>query len=416
MNQEKQQDRKRVVILGAGYGGVITAQGLSKLANKLHIDITLVNKHNYHQMVTKLHEPAGGHLDGDEVRIPLSKLIDDNVKLVKGVVSRINPEEQKVLLEDQELAYDYLVIGLGSDPEYFGIPGLKENSYPLRSLNAARLIKVQIESCLAKYKTDECKDGLLNFVIGGAGFTGVELAGELGEWLPKVAPKYDVPLDKIRLICAEAAPTVMPGFDEELSKKTAEILQNKGVELKLGVPIKEVTADYVQIGEEQIPSKMVIWTGGVRGNTVLEDSGFSTQRGRANINEKLQSINYDNVFIIGDSSIFLDENGRGLPPTAQIAMQQGEHLVKNLEKYLTGKEMDAFTFVNRGVVASIGPSDAVGMVFGKYRIEGKIAVWMKKVVHYRYLYIFGGLPLVVRGLMGNLPKVNLKENYTTQNG
>ena len=413
----QQANRKRIVILGAGYGGVLAAQGLSKLAKKLNVEITLINKHHYHQMVTRLHEPAGSNLDGDDVRIPLKRLINDNVKIVKGWVEQINPVEQQVTLKDcedeQVIEYDYLVVGLGSDPEYFGIKGLKEHSFTLHSLNAARLIKAKIEICLARYKTSPPDDGLLNFVVGGAGFTGIELAGELAEWLPKVAPKYDVPLEEVRLICVEAAPLVLPGFDEQLSAKAADILRDKGVELRLGMPVKEVTSEHVIIGDEQIPTKMVIWTGGVRGNSVLEKSGFSTQRGRANINEFLQSTNYENVFIIGDSSIFFEENGKPLPPTAQLAMQQGKHLVKNLERYLTNQAMQPFKFINRGVIASVGPKAAVGLVFGKYRIEGRIAVFMKKLVHYRYLFIMGGVSLAVQGFLGLLPSVNDKKCHKT---
>lgn len=406
--------KKKLLILGGGYGGVLVAQGMSKLVNKLDIEVTLINKHSYHQMITRLHEPAGSELDSEDVRIPLDHLIKSNVKLVKGWVDRIDAENKCVVYKDSPQAaeeniqnYDYLVIGLGSDPEYFGIPGLQENSFTLHSLNAARLIKAKIEICLARHKTAPDDESYLNFVVGGAGFTGVELAGELAEWLPQVAPKYDVPLEKIRLICAEAAPVVMPGFDELLSAKVADILRAKGVELILGTPVKEVTEDYVLIGEEKIPTKTMIWTGGVRGNSVLERSCFKCQRGRANINEYLQSINSDDVFIIGDSSIFFEENGRPLPPTAQLAMQQGKHLVTNLKNYIQGQEMRPFKFINRGVVASVGPKAAVGLVYGKYRIDGMVAVYMKKIVHYRYLFYMGGPSLMFKGFFGLLPETRV---------
>ncbi len=402
-----QQHRKKIVILGAGYGGVMAAKGLCKIASSLNADITLVNRHMYHQMITKLHEPAGGQLDGNEVRIPLHQVIN-NVNIVKDDVKSIDTEGNQVILATQTLRYDILIVALGADPEYFGIPGLKENSHTLRSLNTARLIKVQIENCLAKYKIHPRDEGLLNFVIGGAGFTGVEMAGELAEWLPQVAPQYDVPLHEIKLYCVEAAGTVLPGSDEQVSRKAGEILSNKGVELKLGVPIKEATADYVMVGEEKIPTKLIIWTGGVRGNAVLAASDFDThpRSGRANINQFLQSVNHENVFIIGDSSVFIEKDGRPLAPTAQIAMQQGDHVVTNLAKYLRGEAMVPFVYVDRGVVASIGQKDAVGRVFGKYHVEGTVAVYMKKLIHYRYLFKIGGIPLVFRQFFGLLPQAN----------
>lgn len=395
-------NRKKVVILGAGYGGVLAAQGLSKLAARYGLDVMIVNRHDYHQIITQLHEPAAGTKDGDDIRIPLSRLLKGDVTVVKGVVKAIEPETKQVLLdEDRVVEYDYLITALGSDPEYYNIPGLKEHSYPLRSLNAARLIKVQIENCLARYKVNPKDEGLLNFVIGGAGFTGVEIAGELSEWLPHIAPKYDVPLNKIALICVEAYTQVLPGLGEFLSDTTAQVLRDKGVELRLGTPITEVKEDYIKIGEQKLLTKTVIWTGGVRGNSLLEEAGFSCNQGRAYINNKLQSIDYEDVFILGDCSYLVDETtGKGFAPTAQLAIQQGQHLVKSLAHLLNGHELIPFKFDNKGVVASVGRKDAVGFVFGKYRLQGKIAVFMKKLINIRYLFILAGLPLVMEKLWG----------------
>lgn len=396
----REDKRKKVVILGAGYAGVLAAQGLSKLAKKYDLDVTIVNKHDYHQIITQLHESAAGSKEGDAIRVPLSRLIKGGVTIVKDEIRAIKPESGQVLLnEDRVVAYDYLIAALGSDPEYYDIPGLKEHSYPLRSLNAARMIKVHIENCLARYKVNPKDEGLLNFIIGGAGFTGVEIAGELAEWLPHVSLKYDVPLSKTSLICVEASPQVLPGLDEFLSDKTAQVLQKKGVQLRLGIPIKEVAEDYILIGDEKLMTKTVIWTGGVRGNDLLEKAGFSCNRGRAYINEKLQSTDYDNVFILGDCSYLVDEaTGRAFPPTAQLAIQQGQHLVKSLEFLFGGQQLIPFKFDNKGVVASVGQKDAVGFVFGKYRLQGKAAVFMKKLINLRYLFIVGGLSLVLEKL------------------
>ena len=405
---DNNRNRTRIVILGAGYGGIVAAQGLSKKIDQLNVDITLVNRHSYHQMLTKLHEPAGGQTEGNEIRIPIHRLVK-GIRIIKDSVESIEPEVNKVILQKQEIEYDYLVIALGSDPEYFDIPGLEKYGYPLRSLNAARLIKAQIESCLAQHKVAQLGRGQLTFVVGGAGFTGVELAGELSTWLPTVAPKYDIKREKIKLLCVEAADSVLPGADPYVSSQAEAILRNQGVDVRLGMPIKEVEETQMIIGDETIPYKMLIWTGGVRGNSVLEKSGFSTRRGRANINEYLQSINYKNVFIIGDSSIYIEENGRALPPTAQLAMQQGKHLIKNIASILSGKNMQPFKFIDRGVVASIGPNDAVGIVYRKYRMKGLTAVWMKKIIHYRYLFIIGGVRLVLQDMFGILSKRNAKE-------
>ncbi len=396
-------NKTHIVILGAGYGGVVSAQGLVKLLGKHNIKVTLINKHLYHQIITQLHEPASGHAYADDIRVPLSKLIDKRINLFKGVVSKIEPKSKKVTLEDHTVIdYDHLIVALGSDPEYFNIPGLREYSYPLRSLNAARMIKVHIEGCLARYKVNPQETGLLNFVVGGAGFTGIEIAGELAEWLPKVTEEFDVTMDKVKLICAEASPQVLPGFDPELAKSTEEILLSKGIDLRLTSPIDEVGPDFVKIKGEVIPTKTVIWTGGVRGHRLIDESGFKAERGRAYINKYLQAIDFENVFIIGDSSLAIDDSGKILPPTAQVTIQQSQHLVINLNKLLSGEEMVPFTFNNKGVVATVGRDDAVGFVFNKYRLKGKHAVWMKQLVNNRYLFIIGGLPLVIKKMFGKI--------------
>lgn len=167
----KTNSKQKIIILGAGYGGVVAAQGLAKIAHKTNIEVTIVNKHTYHQMLTKIHEPAGGYRDPDEVRIPLNRLLPNNVKIIKDTVEKILPEQKKIILAEQELSYDYLIVALGSDPEYYGIEGMQEHAFTLRSLNAARLIKARIEVNMARYKTETGADNnkYLNFVIGGAG-------------------------------------------------------------------------------------------------------------------------------------------------------------------------------------------------------------------------------------------------------
>lgn len=396
----REVNRKKVVIIGAGYAGVIAAKGLSRLAKKKDMDVLVINKHDYHQIITQLHEPAAGTKDGDAIRIPLSRLLKGAISFIKGEVTAILPQTNQVLInEDRVVEYDYLIVALGSDPEYFDIPGLKEHSLALRSLNAARMIKVHIESCLARYKVNPQDESLLNFIIGGAGFTGVEVAGELAEWLPNAAPKYDVPFNKINLICVEESAQVLPGLGEFLSDTAAGILRKKGVKLRLGKPIKEVTGEYVVIGEEKLLTKTVIWTGGVRGNKFLEQAGFSCNRGRAFINDNLQSVDYENVYILGDCSYLVDETtGRAFPPTAQLAIQQGQHLAKNLARLFSKQEQLPFKFDNKGVVASVGQKDAVGFIFGKYRLQGKKAKFMKKLINIRYLFLLAGFPLVLEKL------------------
>ena len=162
----------KIVILGAGYGGVLTALRLQKELNYNEADVTLVNKHDYHYITTHLHMPAAGTDNPENARVSISKLIDEfKIDFVKSTVVQIRPQDKKVILEDGTLSYDYLVIGLGGEPETFGIPGLAENAMSIRSINSVRLIREHIEYQFARFKREPHRTDYLTFVVGGAGFT-----------------------------------------------------------------------------------------------------------------------------------------------------------------------------------------------------------------------------------------------------
>jgi len=172
----------RIVILGAGYGGIVTAIRLQKELNYNEADVTLVNKHDYHYITTHLHMPAAGTDNPENARVDISKLIDEfKIDFVKGTVLQIKPQERKVVLEESTLSYDYLVVGLGGEPETFGIPGLREYAMNIRSINSVRLIREHIEYQFAKFKREPSRTDYLTFIVGGAGFTGIEFVGELAE-------------------------------------------------------------------------------------------------------------------------------------------------------------------------------------------------------------------------------------------
>lgn len=387
----------RIVILGAGYGGIVTAIRLQKELNYNEADVTLVNKHDYHYLTTWLHMPAAGTEDADAARVNILKLIDEfKIDFVKSTVVQIRPQDKKIILEDGTLSYDYLVIGLGGEPETFGIPGLKENAMNIRSINSVRFIREHIEYQFAKYKTEPHRKDYLTFVVGGAGFTGIEFVGELADRIPDLCKQFDVDPSLVKIYNIEASPTVMPGFDPELVEYAIQVLKDKGIQFKLATPIKECTPDGVVLGNgETIPAGTVIWTGGIRGNHMLEDAGFETMRGRVKVDEFLRSPQYDNVFIIGDCSIYFNEDGKPYPPTAQIAMQQGDACAHNLVAAIRNEQMRPFKPSIKGTVASLGKGQAIGIV-GTMKLKGYFASVMKKMIDIRYLYIIGGIPLVLR--------------------
>lgn len=387
----------KIVILGAGYGGILTAQRLQKELNYNEADVTLVNRHDYHYFTTHLHMPAAGTDSIEHTRVQISKLIDEfKIDLVKSNVQEIRLADKKVVLQDGTLSYDYLIIALGGEPESFGIPGLSEYAMTIRSINSVRLIRQHIEYQFALYKTDESRKDRLNFVVGGAGFSGIEFVAELADRIPQLCKDYDVDPNLVNIYNVEAAPTALPGFDPALVEYAMNVLRKKNVQFKIGVAIKECTPDGVLLATgEEIKSATVVWTGGIRGNRLIEAAGFETARGRVKIDDYLHAPAHDNVFIIGDNSLMFNAEGRPYPPTAQIAMQQGVVCAQNVVASIRGKELKKFVFSNKGTVASLGKGEAVASAFGK-TYTGWVAAQLKKVVDIRYLFTIGGIPLVLK--------------------
>lgn len=395
--------KPKIVVLGAGYGGLMAVTRLQKMIGVNEADLTLVNKNDYHYETTWLHEASAGTLHHDKARYQVKDVIDNSrVKFVKDTVVSINKDEKKIVLSNGELEYDYLVISLGSHPETFGIKGLKEYAFGITNINAARQLREHIEYQFATYNTEEVKrDQRLAIVVGGAGFTGIEFLGELANRVPELCREYDVDHKKVRIICVEAAPTALPGFDPELVEYAVNHLERKGVEFKIGTAIKECVEDGIIVAKddvmEEIKADTVVWAAGVRGNSIVEEAGFENMRGRVKVDSYLRAPGHDDVFIIGDCSLVINEEiNRPYPPTAQIAMQQGITAAKNISVAVRDQgEMEEFKPDIKGTVASLGEDDAVGMVFGK-KVMGTKASFMKKMIDNRALLMVGGAGLVVK--------------------
>ncbi|NMD69026.1 NAD(P)/FAD-dependent oxidoreductase [Bacillus sp. DNRA2] len=396
--------KAKVVVLGAGYGGLMTVTRLQKILGVNEADITLVNKHDYHYETTWLHEASAGTLHHDRVRYPINNVIDrSKVEFVQDTAVEIKTEEKKVILENGELAYDYLVVALGGESETFGIKGLKEFAFSIVNVNAARQIREHIELQFATYSSEEeKKDDRLTIVVGGAGFTGIEFLGEMGNRIPELCREYDVDQSKVKLICVEAAPMVLPGFDPELVSYAVAALEKKGVEFRIGTAIKECTPEGIVVAKgedetEEIKAGTVVWAAGVRGNSIIEKSGIESMRGRVKVQLDLRAPGSDDLFVIGDCSLMINEEiNRPYPPTAQIAMQQGECCAKNIAALIRGKhELETFKPDIKGSVCSLGHDDAIGLVFGK-KLVGSKASFMKKMVDNRALLLIGGASLVMK--------------------
>ncbi|WP_018132373.1 NAD(P)/FAD-dependent oxidoreductase [Effusibacillus pohliae] len=383
----------KILILGAGYGGMAAAVKMQKAK----IPFTIINKHSYHYFTTLLHEPAGGRNDFEPYYVQISEVLNGpEATIIKDEIQAVKPQEKKVIGKNGEYTYDYLIFALGNAPEFFGIPGLKEHSLLLRSLETAKEIRSHIENNFAAYAVDK-DPSRLRIVVGGAGLTGVELCGELADYLPHLAHRYRIPESKIELINLEAAPTILPMLDKRLQETALDVLTRKGVQVRTNEKIVRVGENEVELATgEKIEARTIIWTGGVRANPLLAEAGFDCDpRGRAKVNEFLQSVDYPDVFVIGDSACFIGEDGRPLPPTAQLAGQMGDHVVDNLKALMNGQPMKKFVFHYMGTLASIGSEVGVGNIKG-FKTKGVTATILKEASKAKWLINLGGLSLLAK--------------------
>ncbi len=380
----------RIVIAGAGYGGVMAGK---KFENN-HTPFVMINKHSYHQFITWLHEAAGGRNHVDDYKVELTDIFSRHgTMLVKDEVTGIDRQENKLLTTRGSYPYDYAIIALGSAPEFFGIPGLSEYSMQLRSLETARQIRTRIEREFARFK-DHKEDKKLRIVVGGAGLTGIEFVGELLEWLPKLCTKLGISPSSFEVITIEATDTILPALMPSLQKTARDVLEHKGAKIMISTKIERVEEGRVYLGSgEVIEAETIVWTGGVRANMILSQAGLTCdRRGRAEVNDYLQSTDDERLFIIGDCASLV-QAGRPLPPTAQMATQMGQLAAKNILALLAKEPMQKFHPKMLGTLASLGSEQGVGTL-GKFPTSGATAGLAKDLTKVKYLYQLGGLRMV----------------------
>ena len=397
-------ERKKVLVLGAGYAGLQTVTKLQKLVSNQDVDVTLINKNDYHYEATWLHEASAGTLNYEDALYPITNVIDRNkVNFVKAEVTKINKDAKTVETSNGVFEYDILVVALGFESETFGIEGMKEHALQIENINTSRRIAKHIEDKFANYAASKEKDeNDLAILVGGAGFTGVELLGELTERIPELCKKYGVDQSKVKITCVEAAPKMLPMFSENLVNYVVKYLEDRGVEFKISTPIVACNEKgfVVKVNDEEqtLEANTAIWAAGVRGSKLMEESFDGVKRGRIVVKDDLSIDNYDDVFVIGDCSAVMageGDNKRPLPTTAQIAMQQGEHLAKNIKNIFNGEKTEPFVYDDKGTVCSLGSHDGVGVVMGR-EITGKKAAFMKKVIDTRAIFKIGGIGLAYK--------------------
>ena len=380
----------KIVIIGAGYAGMMAASRLDRMAEPF----SLINKNSYHYFTTLLHEAAGGRGMPMDYSVPIADVLKrETSNLILDEVIGLDREKRVVRGKSGEYSYDWLVVTLGWIPEYFGIPGLKENSLVISSLETASHIREHIEGQLKAYLQDQ-DPRHLRVAIGGAGLTGIDLVGELTDWLPQLCIKYGIDYSLVDIQNIEAMPTILPMVSESLREVAMRTLTEKGARLRTGTKIVKVEANEVHLdGEEVVEAGTIIWTGGVRANPLLTDAGFTVdRRGRAKVNAYLQSVDDERVFVGGDTAWFETEDGKALPPTAQVATQMGALLGDNVSSAVHGQRLKPFHADLQGTLASLGREVGVGDLKG-IPVQGMVAGLAKEATKVKYLWQLGGVRL-----------------------
>ncbi|SDC46580.1 NADH dehydrogenase [Pelagirhabdus alkalitolerans] len=390
---------KKIVIVGAGYAGLTALNYLSKKLKGKDVSIYLVNKHHYHYQTIWLHRNATGVYDESYSRFDLNEIIKDpHVHLLKDTVTKVRPELKLVETTNTSIEYDYLVMALGSEIDPMEIPGLKEHAYSITTLSRANQLYNRLQTLMSDYSQSSQKHPL-HIVVGGGGFTGVELLGELTEQLPILANEYDVKESQIRLTTIESEPTVLPEFDLELGEYAMQHLEERGVEFKLKTKIRSIETNSIKIEQlgfvESLPLSLFIWTAGVKGHHVIEDSSLPSTDGRIHVNSDMTVPGFPSIYCIGDIAIVKDEKGIAQLPNAELAIQEAKVAAKNIMHQL-GKHKHGATFSleKRGTIASIGAKNAIGVMGRKNKVIGIPASLLKKWSDCCFLYRIGGIRLL----------------------
>jgi NADH dehydrogenase len=396
-------DKKQIVILGGGYAGVHAAKILHKSFRKYkeQVEITLVDRHKYHTLMTELHEVAGNRVDESSVKISYNRIFSGKmVNVLQDEIVNIDFEKQILEGEIGNYRYDQLLIATGAEPADFNIPGIKEHSFYLWSLEDALRIKRHIIDTItaASYEKDpELRKELLTFVVAGGGFTGVELVGELIEWLPILCKEHGIDYSEVRLMNVEALGSILNMISDKPRAKAIEYMEKHGVEIKTNSLIINATENSVTIKDGTvINTRTLVWTCGVRGTTFAHNLPLTDGKvQRKSVDQYMRSLDYDNVYLAGDGIWFM-EDGKPIgqiveaaEQTAAVAAKGMSHNIKT-ELGLKSKEPLPFKSNFKGFMVSIGGRFAVSHTMGIV-LHGFFAMALKHMINMYYQFTVCGV-------------------------
>lgn len=386
-------DKKNILILGAGYGGVHVAKKLAKKYKKNNnVEITLIDKNPFHTLMTELHEVAGGRVHPESVQIELSKIFArTKVNVVTDLIEKVDTDNKTVKTTNGNYTYDYLVVGTGSEPAFFGVPGVKENGFTLWSFEDAMKIRHHVQKMFklaAKERNEAKRREMLTFVVAGSGFTGIEMAGELLEWKTRLAKEHNVDENEVRLMVVEAMGTILNMLDRKQADKAEKYMVKKGMTILKNSPIVEVAPNKIVLKSgEEIETNTLIWTCGIQANEEVKEYGLETARaGRLATNEFMQAVNKEEVFVVGDLNYYEEEEGKGTPQIVEAAIQTGDVIAKNIIALMDKKkDLTKFKSNYHGFMVSIGGKYCVANLAG-IKLAGFFAMIMKHLVNLHYLW------------------------------
>jgi NADH dehydrogenase len=382
----------KVVILGGGFAGINAAKGLGKSK----FDVWLIDKTNHHLFQPLLYQVASAALSPGDIAVPIREILSpyENVTVLMGEVDTIDKEGHQVVLNNGErIGYEYLIVALGARHSYFGNDAWEQFAPGLKTLNDALKIRERI---LLSFEMAERCDSIaeakkyLNFVIIGGGPTGVEMAGAIAEIAYETMLKDFRRIDttKTKIYLVEGSPHILPVYPEKLSAKAQTYLEHFGVNVITGKRVTDITKEGVMIENTFIPTENMLWAAGNQASSILKSLNVSLDRqGRAMVEADLTVPGHPEIFVIGDAACAMDKKGKPLPGLASVAIQQGRYVAQILRKKILQKDRPPFLYFDKGTMATIGKTKAIGM-FGKIQFSGFIAWLAWCFIHILYLIGF----------------------------
>ncbi|MEZ4233786.1 MAG: NAD(P)/FAD-dependent oxidoreductase [Polyangiaceae bacterium] len=382
--------KKRVVIVGGGFGGLETAKALKGD----DVDITLVDRSNHHLFQPLLYQVAMAGLSPAEIAAPIRAVLkhQTNCRVLLGEVTRVELGSKRLHLDHGDsLSYDYLVVAAGAKTNFFGNEAWARHALGLKSVDDAVEIRRRVLLAFeaAERESDvDARRRLLTFVVIGGGPTGVEMAGGLAELSRFVLADdfREIAGREPRVVLVEATDRLLPGMDEKLAQSAAKQLEDLAVELRLSTKVTDINEHGVKLGEEWLRASTVVWSAGVCARSLAGRLGCETARGgRVKVEADCSVPDHPEVSVIGDMAYFVPEGSeQPLPGVAQVAMQQGRFVARQIRRDLAGKPRETFEYVDKGMMATIGRSRAVAQS-GKLKLSGFTAWIAWLFIHLIYL-------------------------------